>query len=110
MACDAKLNFDDNAEWRQPETFKFRDYTQEDTREARRDGWKALSFVCRPLGFHLSAMLFSGVVGSICLLIFFLKKSSGGWVKVKLKVPHVHVLSKFKILPRLDSNSSSIVA
>ena len=35
MACDAKLNFDDNAEWRQPETFKFRDYTQEDTREAR---------------------------------------------------------------------------
>lgn len=33
MACDAKLNFDDNAEWRQKETFKFRDYTQEDTRE-----------------------------------------------------------------------------
>lgn len=35
MACDAKLNFDDNAEWRQPETFKFRDYTQEDAREVR---------------------------------------------------------------------------
>lgn len=33
MACDAKLNFDDNAEWRQAEIFKFRDYTQEDTRE-----------------------------------------------------------------------------
>lgn len=33
MACDAKLNFDDNAEWRQKETFDFRDYTQEDTRE-----------------------------------------------------------------------------
>ena len=33
MACDAKLNFDDNAEWRQKDTFKFRDYTQEDTRE-----------------------------------------------------------------------------
>lgn len=33
MACDAKLNFDDNAEWRQAETFKFRDYTQEDGRE-----------------------------------------------------------------------------
>lgn len=33
MACDAKLNFDDNAEWRQKDTFQFRDYTQEDTRE-----------------------------------------------------------------------------
>lgn len=33
MACDAKLNFDDNAEWRQAETFKFRDYSQEDGRE-----------------------------------------------------------------------------
>ncbi len=35
MACDAKLNFDDNAEWRQKETFQFRDYTQEDSREVR---------------------------------------------------------------------------
>ena len=35
MACDAKLNFDDNAEWRQKDTFKFRDYTQEDTREVK---------------------------------------------------------------------------
>ncbi|CAB1098404.1 unnamed protein product [Ectocarpus sp. CCAP 1310/34] len=33
MACDAKLNFDDNAEWRQKDTFQFRDYTQEDIRE-----------------------------------------------------------------------------
>ena len=38
MACDAKLNFDDNAEWRQKETFAHRDYSQEDTREVRRVG------------------------------------------------------------------------
>ncbi|CAM9564093.1 unnamed protein product [Phaeothamnion confervicola] len=33
MACDAKLNFDDNAEWRQKDVFKHRDYSQEDPRE-----------------------------------------------------------------------------
>lgn len=33
LACDAKLNFDDNAEWRQKAIFDFRDYTQEDSRE-----------------------------------------------------------------------------
>lgn len=33
VACDAKLNFDDNAAFRQKEIFKLRDYTQEDQRE-----------------------------------------------------------------------------
>eukprot|EP01084_Bolivina_argentea_P062591 114475_1 len=33
LACDAKLNFDDNAEYRQPEVFANRDYSQEDMRE-----------------------------------------------------------------------------
>lgn len=33
LACDAKLNFDDNAEWRQKEIFLRRDTTQEDPRE-----------------------------------------------------------------------------
>ncbi|CAM9531926.1 unnamed protein product, partial [Chrysoparadoxa australica] len=33
MACDAKLNFDDNAEWRQKDVFAHRDFTQEDSRE-----------------------------------------------------------------------------
>ena len=28
MACDAKLNFDDNAAFRQKEIFKHRDYSQ----------------------------------------------------------------------------------
>ena len=31
--CDAKLNFDDNAEYRQNSVFNFRDVTQEDSRE-----------------------------------------------------------------------------
>lgn len=32
-ACDAKINFDDNAEFRQPEIFAMRDKSQEDPRE-----------------------------------------------------------------------------
>jgi succinyl-CoA synthetase beta subunit len=33
MVCDAKINFDDNAEFRQTEMFKQRDFAQEDPRE-----------------------------------------------------------------------------
>jgi len=33
VAADAKLNFDDNAAYRQKEIFKLRDTTQEDPRE-----------------------------------------------------------------------------
>ena len=33
VVCDAKINFDDNAEFRQGSVFKFRDRTQEDARE-----------------------------------------------------------------------------
>jgi succinyl-CoA synthetase beta subunit len=33
LACDAKLNFDDNAAFRQKEIFALRDYSQEDKRE-----------------------------------------------------------------------------
>merc|ERR1719218_226979 len=33
FVCDAKLNFDDNAEFRQSEVFELRDPTQEDPRE-----------------------------------------------------------------------------
>jgi succinyl-CoA synthetase beta subunit len=33
LVCDAKLNFDDNAEYRQPDVFKYRDTSQEDPRE-----------------------------------------------------------------------------
>lgn len=33
MAADAKLNFDDNAAYRQKEIFAYRDPTQEDPRE-----------------------------------------------------------------------------
>jgi succinyl-CoA synthetase beta subunit len=33
VAADAKLNFDDNAEYRQKQVFTKRDYTQEDPRE-----------------------------------------------------------------------------
>ena len=33
VVCDAKINFDDNAEFRQGDIFKFRDRTQEDQRE-----------------------------------------------------------------------------
>lgn len=33
LVCDAKLNFDDNAEFRQKEVFGYRDMTQEDKRE-----------------------------------------------------------------------------
>jgi succinyl-CoA synthetase beta subunit len=34
MAMDAKLNFDDNAEYKHPELFKLKDWAQEDPREA----------------------------------------------------------------------------
>ena len=33
VVCDAKVNFDDNAQFRQPTIFALRDYTQEDPRE-----------------------------------------------------------------------------
>lgn len=33
FACDSKINFDDNAEFRQKEIFAMRDKTQEDPRE-----------------------------------------------------------------------------
>ncbi|CEF97708.1 Succinyl-CoA synthetase-like [Ostreococcus tauri] len=35
VAADAKLNFDDNAEYRQRETFALRDHSQEDAREVQ---------------------------------------------------------------------------
>lgn len=34
MAMDAKVNFDDNAEFKHPEIFKLKDWAQEDSREA----------------------------------------------------------------------------
>ena len=34
VVCDVKINFDDNAAFRQPEIFSYRDRTQEDHREA----------------------------------------------------------------------------
>ncbi|MDE0831363.1 MAG: succinate--CoA ligase subunit beta, partial [Vicinamibacterales bacterium] len=37
MVCDAKLNFDDNAEFRQQEAFGMRDTTMEDAAEVRAD-------------------------------------------------------------------------
>lgn len=33
IVCDAKINFDDNASFRQPDIFAMRDVTQEDPRE-----------------------------------------------------------------------------
>ncbi len=33
VCMDAKINFDDNAEYRQEETFKLRDWAQEDKRD-----------------------------------------------------------------------------
>lgn len=33
LCMDAKLNFDDNASYKQKEVFDFRDFTQEDPRE-----------------------------------------------------------------------------
>jgi len=38
VAADAKLNFDDNAEYRQKQIFAKRDYTQEDPREVEVSG------------------------------------------------------------------------
>merc|ERR1712137_1272899 len=35
MCLDAKINFDDNAEYRQQDIFKMRDFSQEDVREVR---------------------------------------------------------------------------
>jgi len=37
--CDAKINFDDNAAFRQAEIFKKRDFTQEDPREVEASKW-----------------------------------------------------------------------
>lgn len=37
LVCDAKLNFDDNAAFRQKEIFAQRDFTQEDPREVEAD-------------------------------------------------------------------------
>ena len=42
MAADAKLNFDDNAAFRQKEIFTLRDTSQEDPREV---GCKSLLFL-----------------------------------------------------------------
>ena len=33
VVCDAKINFDDNAEFRQKQVFSYRDRSQEDPRE-----------------------------------------------------------------------------
>jgi succinyl-CoA synthetase beta subunit len=35
ICADAKINFDDNADFRQKEIFELRDYSQEDPREVR---------------------------------------------------------------------------
>ncbi|RKO98290.1 hypothetical protein CXG81DRAFT_3808, partial [Caulochytrium protostelioides] len=39
MCMDAKFSFDDNAEFRQKEVFKLRDFTQEDSREVAASKW-----------------------------------------------------------------------
>ncbi len=44
IALDAKINFDDNAEFRHPEHAKLRDLSEEDPREARAEEWD-LSYV-----------------------------------------------------------------
>jgi succinyl-CoA synthetase beta subunit len=47
MACDAKLNFDDNAFFRQKDIFAERDYSQEDHREVRH-AFSLLSYISCP--------------------------------------------------------------
>jgi len=44
LVCDAKVNFDDNAEYRQPSIFALRDYTQEDPREVEASKY-ALNYI-----------------------------------------------------------------
>merc|ERR1719272_2338776 len=39
VVCDGKVNFDDNAEFRQKEIFAMRDETQEDAREVIAKKW-----------------------------------------------------------------------
>lgn len=45
MAADAKLNFDDNAAYRQKDTFALRDTTQEDPREVYLYSYNFLQFL-----------------------------------------------------------------
>jgi len=52
VAADAKLNFDDNAEYRQKQIFAKRDYTQEDPREV-----EVCMFASLP-SLHMSACVF----------------------------------------------------
>jgi len=54
---DAKINFDDNAEFRQQEIFKLRDTTQEDSREVAASK------------FNLNYIGLDGTIG--CLGFFF---------------------------------------
>lgn len=48
VAADAKLNFDDNAAFRQKSTFALRDSTQEDPREVCMQSCVFYGVFCRP--------------------------------------------------------------
>lgn len=56
LAMDAKLTFDDNAEFRQKEVFSWRDTTQEDPDEV-----KAAEYVLSKLQFQLGLIIFSQI-------------------------------------------------
>lgn len=43
VVCDAKINFDDNAEFRQKQVFSYRDRSQEDPREVIHRAERTLS-------------------------------------------------------------------
>ena len=57
LCLDAKLNFDDNAEFRQSEIFGMRDYSQEDEREVK------------AAKYNLNYIGLDGTIG--CLGLFF---------------------------------------
>ncbi len=72
MCMDAKINFDDNAVYRQEEVFKLRDWAQEDKRDVEA---------------AKSGINYIGLTGSIGCL--------GGWVLLVFRIKHPLVCVHF---------------
>ena len=72
MAMDAKLNFDDNADFRQPEIFQWRDKSQEDADEVKAAEYVVLnsSFLNLKLIHQVMALISSNWTVTLDALVF----------------------------------------
>ena len=106
VVCDAKLNFDDNAEFRQKEVFEFRDRSQVGTPpRARLDACDPVPSVHAPhsLPLHLAPWPLPGAMESLPLCFALVRLASPRFASLRLALNCLALPSLALLCPALPS-------